>query len=137
MHILYGDHRLESCLKVTECISYMEIIVWKVVLKLRNAYLIWRSSYGKLCYSYGMHILYGDHHMENCVKVTECVSDMEIIVWKVMLKLRFAYLLWRSSYGKLCQSYGMHILYGDHRLESCVKVTNTYLIWKSSYGKFC
>ena len=40
---------MESCVKVTECISYMEIIIWKVVLKLRNAYLIWRSSDGKFC----------------------------------------------------------------------------------------
>ena len=49
MHILYGDHRIESCVKVSECISDMEIIVWKVVLKLRNAYLIWKSSSGKWC----------------------------------------------------------------------------------------
>ena len=40
---------MESCVIFTECISYMEIIIWKIVLKLRNAYLIWRSSYGKLC----------------------------------------------------------------------------------------
>ena len=40
---------MKSCVKVSECISDMEIIVWKVVLKLRNAYFIWRSSYGKLC----------------------------------------------------------------------------------------
>ena len=75
---------MESCVKVTECISYMEIIVWKAVLKLR------------------IHILYGNHRMESFVKVTECISDMEIIVWKAVLKLGNAYLIWRSSYEKLC-----------------------------------
>ena len=40
--------------------------------------------------------------MESCVKVTKCISDMEIIVWKAVLKLGNAYLLWRSWYGKLC-----------------------------------
>ena len=49
MDILYGDHGMVSCVKVKECPSYLEIIVWKVVLKLRNGYLIWRSSYGKFC----------------------------------------------------------------------------------------
>ena len=33
---------MNSCVKVAECISFMEIIVWKVVLKIRNAYLLWR-----------------------------------------------------------------------------------------------
>ena len=42
---------MKTCVKVTECVSYMEIIVWKVLLKERNEYLMWRSSYGKLCYS--------------------------------------------------------------------------------------
>ena len=48
---------MESFVKGAEWIPYTEIIVWKVVLKLRNAYLIWRSSYGKLCLSYGMDIV--------------------------------------------------------------------------------
>ena len=40
---------MESCVKVSECVSYMENIVWKAVLKLANAYLLWRSSYEQLC----------------------------------------------------------------------------------------
>ena len=54
---------MESCVIGTEWISYNKSIVWKVVLKLRNAYRIWRSSYGK------------------CVRVTEWISYMEIMVW--------------------------------------------------------
>ena len=38
---------MESSVKVMECISFMEIIVWKAVLKLPNAHLISRPSYGK------------------------------------------------------------------------------------------
>ena len=71
---------MESCVKVTEYISDMEIIVCKVVLKLRYAYLLWRSWYEKLCQSHGMHIFYGDHGMKSCVKVTGCISFMEIMV---------------------------------------------------------
>ena len=40
---------MESLVKFTKCISDMEIIGWKAVLTLPNAYLIWRSFYGKFC----------------------------------------------------------------------------------------
>ena len=40
---------MESCVKDTECISFMEMMVCKAVLKLRNAYLLRRSWYENLC----------------------------------------------------------------------------------------
>ena len=35
---------MESCVKVKECISHQECMIGKVVLKLRNAYLIRSAS---------------------------------------------------------------------------------------------
>ena len=34
-----------------------------------------------------MHIAYGVHHKESCVKVTECISHQEGMIRKVVLKL--------------------------------------------------
>ena len=42
-------HRMESGVEVAEYISYIQITIWNAVLKFGNGYFIWRSSYGKLC----------------------------------------------------------------------------------------
>ena len=52
---------MEGCVKVTEYISYKEII----------------------------------HRMEGCVEVAEYISDMQITIWKAVLKLGNGYLIWR------------------------------------------
>ena len=48
MYILCSVHRKESCFKVEECIYHGVFIPRKVILKLRNVYLIQCSSKGML-----------------------------------------------------------------------------------------
>ena len=76
MYILTHVHREESCFKVAECL-YDHVLIWrKVVLKLRNVYVITK-------------------------KVVLKLRNVYVITRKVILKLRNVYVIKCSSEGKL------------------------------------
>ena len=120
--ISWRVHRKESCFKVSECIYHPVFITRKVVLKLRNIYIIQCSSQGKLFESCGMHISLSVHHKRSCFNVAECIYHGVFIERKVVLKLRNVYMIQCSSQGKLFYSCGMYISWRVHRKESCFKV---------------
>ena len=101
MYISWSVHRKESCFKVAECIYYGVFIARKVVLKLRNVYIMECSSQGKL------------------FKVTVCISHRVFITRKAVLKLRNVYIMVCSSQRKLIKSCGMYMSWSVHRKESC------------------
>ena len=101
MYISWSVHRNESCLKVAECICHGVFIKSKVVLKLRNVYIMECSSQGKLFQSCAMYILWSLHPKESCFKVAECIYHGVFIARKVVSKLRHVYIMESSSQGKL------------------------------------
>ena len=94
-------HRKESFFKGAVSIYHQVFIQRKVVLKLRNVYIMECSSQGKLFYSCGMYISCSVHLKESCFKVAECIYLGVFIARKVVLKLRNVYLMECSSQGKL------------------------------------
>ena len=101
MYISWCVHHKESCFKVAECINYGVFIPRKVVLKLRNVYIMECSSQGKLFQSCGMYILWSFHPKKSCFKVAECIYHGVFIARKVVLKLRNVYIMECSSQGQL------------------------------------
>ena len=97
----WSVHRKESCFKVAVCLYQGVFIASKVVLKLRNVYIMECSSQGKLFQSCGMYILWSVHRKESCFKVAECIYHAVFIAKKVILKLRNVYLIQCSSKGML------------------------------------
>ena len=75
-------------------------ITRKIVLQLRNVYLMERSSQGKFIQRFGMYISWSVHRNESCLKVAECISHGVFIERKVVLKLRSVYIKECSSQGK-------------------------------------
>ena len=101
LYISWSVHYKESCFKVAECIYHGVFITRKVVLQLRNVYLMGRSSQGKFIQSCGIYISWSVHCNESCLKVTECICHGVFIERKVVLKLRYVYTKECATQGKL------------------------------------
>ena len=86
MYISSRVHQEESCLKVAKCIYDYMFIRRKVVLKLRNAYIITCSSGQKWFQSCGMYISLRVHQEECYFKVAQCICHHVFIWWKVVFK---------------------------------------------------
>ena len=91
MCISWTVHPKESCFRVAECVYLRVFIPRKVVLKLRNVYIMECSSQAKL------------------FKVTVCTYHGVFITRKAVLKLRNVYIMVCSSQGKLFYSCGIYI----------------------------
>ena len=75
------------------------------------------------------------HLHESCYKVAVYIYHKVFICWKIDIKLRYVYIIWCSSAGKLIQSCGMYISSGDHLQESWYKVAvciyhYVFICWK-------
>ena len=69
----------------------------KVVIKMRNVYIITCLSEGKLFINCGMYISSRVHYKENCFKVAEYIYHYIFIKTKVVLKLQNVYVITCSS----------------------------------------
>ena len=101
MYISSSVHRKESCFTVAVSIYHPVLIPRKVVLKLRNVYILECSSEGKLFYSCRMYILWSVHPKESCFKFAKFIYHGVFFTRKVALKLRYVYMMECSSQGKL------------------------------------
>ena len=101
MSILSCVYHKETCFKVMECIHHHVFVTRKVVLKLRNVYIITCLSHGKRFYSCRRHISSSAHHKERCFKGAECIYHHVFITRKDVLKLRNVYIIMCSSQGKM------------------------------------
>ena len=88
MYLSWSVHRKKSCFKVAECIYHGVLIARKVVLQLRNVYIMTCSSEGKLFYSRGMYISSSVHPKESYFKVAQCIFHPVFIEKIVVLKFR-------------------------------------------------
>ena len=84
MYISPRIHHKKNCLKVAECIYHHVFIARKVVLKLRNVYIITCSSQGKLVQSCRMYISSSPLHNEIGLQVAECIYHQVFFTRKVI-----------------------------------------------------
>ena len=110
------DHK-ENCYKIAECIYHHVCITRKVVIKLRNVYIITCASEGKLVEGCGMYISSSVHHI------------------KVVIKLRNVYIITCASQGRLVEGCGMYKTSRVHHIKVVIKMRNVYIITCASEGK--
>ena len=99
MYISSSVHLKESCLKlwyvyIMDCSSQVRC------LKLRYVYIIKCSSQGKSFQSCSMYISLSVHLKESSFKVAVSIYNQVFISRKLVLKLRYVYIIKCSSQGE-------------------------------------